>query len=82
MSHSPIPSNYYIEDIRKSIFAIIDSTLFDIFTKHKLYLPTTVFIRPMHDLENWDNTINHEALQGKRYISITDEEDIDKFLEW
>lgn len=71
---------YYVEKASTGNFAIVDEQeVLDLLKVHEGY--KELYIRPMHEEENWDKTIAHEQGGGKRYFVLTDEEDVEEFME-
>lgn len=70
---------YYVEN-QKGAFAIVEAKLIELIKGKTDEKGQDVFIRPMHQDENWDRTIEHEQGSGKTYCVLDDVEDIEDFL--
>lgn len=72
---------YYIERPYTGVFAIVEQEILEMVQKSSRD-GEDVFIRPMHEKENWDKTIEHERKADKQYMVISDEEDVEDFFEY
>lgn len=70
---------YYVERTYRGVFAIVEQNILEMVQQSSTD-SEDVFIRPMHEKENWDKTIEHEQRGDKQYMVISDEEDVEDFL--
>lgn len=75
--------HYYIEIPYGGVFAIVEPEILEIVKNlNEKHFDEELYIRPVHDEENWDETIKHEQRADKRYRTISDEDDAKDFLDW